>query len=224
MERANRKQKVVYAPYGKRPRSRATMDVETVSVSVQKPTYRIAGRNELKNIDSGVPWPAFGVGNATVTLLNGCAQGTTALTRLGRRITLRSLYIRGFVGMAATSTGSTPLRLLVVYDKQANATAPVATDILTVDNLAAVNNLGNSRRFVTLLDHVVPSIGTAGPQQAHMALYKKLNHAVEFNAGSAGTIADIQTGSVYVLTYTGTGVAVASLATSMIARVRFEDN
>lgn len=183
-----------------------------------------ATSGELRNIDVGIALPAVATGTGTLTLLNGVAQGTTATTRLGRRITMKSIYIRMQLQLAATTTGNCPLRLLVVYDKQTNATAPVATDILANDAVWGLNNLGNSRRFVTLFDEVVDTIGTAGPQGVNRVLYKKLNHAVEFNAGSAGTVGDIQTGSVYALMYANNTTAVASIIGAMACRIRFADN
>lgn len=184
-----------------------------------------ASMGELKNIDTTIGFPAFGVATGTLTLLNGCAQGTTATTRLGRRITMKSLYVRGFIQMAPTSTGNACFRILIVYDKQANATAPAATDILVADAFANLNNLSNSRRFVTLMDHVTDAISATGEQSVHFELYKKLNKEVEFNAGSAGTVGDIQTGSVYALVYqSGGSITTATATNSIIARIRYSDN
>lgn len=183
-----------------------------------------ANMGELKNIDTTLGFPAVGTSTGVVTLLNGTTQGTTALTRLGRRCTFKSLYVRGFIQMAPTSTGATPIRILVVQDKQANAVAPVATDILNVDGIAGVNNLSNSRRFVTLMDHTIDCVGTQGPQATLVNLYKKLGVVTEYNAGSAGTIGDIQSNSIYALIYTTTGVGVAALSQGLQCRVRFSDN
>jgi len=126
--------------------------------------------------------------------------------------------------MAPTSTGTSPLRVLVVYDKQPNGAAPAATDILAADTIQSVNNLSNSRRFVTLCDEIIPCIGTQGPGSDHRVIYKKLNQAVEFNAGSAGTVADIQTGSVYMLTYQNANILVAAPTGAVVTRLRFSDN
>lgn len=187
-----------------------------------------ASSTELKNIDvslttgSNIFVPASTAG--VVTLLNGVAQGTTATTRLGRRITMRSLFIKGDVSMAPTTTGAAPLRILIVYDMQTNATAPVATDVLTLDQINSPMNLSNSRRFKTLCDIEIPCLGAQGPQAVQWSRYIKLNHAVEFNTGSAGTVGDIQTGSVYMLTYQNGGLLVANPTTLVYTRIRFSDN
>jgi len=196
------------------------------------PLARLGGRmpassTEQKNIDNNltgaaalIPLAVTGV----VTLLNGVAQGTTATTRLGRRITMKSLLIKGEVLLAPTSAGTAPLRFLVVYDMQTNATAPAATDVLVVDQLNSPMNLSNSRRFKTLCDIEIPCIGTGGPQSVSFTRYVKLNHAVEFNTGSAGTVGDIQTGSVYMLSYQGGNIITTAPNANVYTRVRFTDN
>lgn len=179
---------------------------------------------ELKNVDVTAVIPAFGVATGVLTHLNPLLQGTSATTRLGRRVTMKSLYIRGYLTMAATSTLAASYRVLVVYDKQANAAPPTAAQILESDFFYGLNNLGNSRRFETLCDHVTECIGTGGPNGTNFTIFKKMNHAVEFNATNGGTIADIQTGSVYALIYmSAPGIGVATPANAIQCRIRFSD-
>lgn len=194
------------------------------------PLARLGGRlpassHELKDItqlnSSLIPLAATNV----VTLLNGVAQGTTATTRLGRRITMKSLLLKGTVTLAATSAGASPLRFLVVYDSQTNGTAPAATDVLLADNNISPMNLSNSRRFKTLCDINIPCIGTQGPQCVSFDRYIKLNLPVEFNTGSAGTVGDIQTGSIYLLSSQANSIITAAPSESSIySRIRFLDN
>lgn len=184
-----------------------------------------ASSTELKNIDNNLN--TLFVAAQTVgqlNLLNGVAQGTTATTRLGRRIVMRSLLIKGTVSLAATSAGASPLRVLVVYDSQTNATAPIATDILQVDAIDSPMNLSNSRRFKTLCDIEIPCLGTGGPQAQSFTRYIKLNMNAEFNTGSAGTVGDIQTGSIYMLTYQQGNIITANPASLIYTRVRYSDN
>jgi len=181
-----------------------------------------ASMGELKNKDSVLTFPAFATGTASITLLNGLQQGTTATTRLGRRIVMKSVYLFGQCQLAPTSTGSVTVRVVVVYDKQANATAPTAADLWGADGINNMNNLSNSRRFVTIIEDI-RNLGTAGPQATFYQKYKKLNLPVEFNAGSAGTIGDIQTGSLYAFVVTTNALGVASLTTAVQVRVRYSD-
>lgn len=192
---------------------------------VTVPARTLADKSEKKNIDVTTTSQVVAAqATAQVLLLNGCAQGTTALTRLGRRITMKSLYWMWDGSMAATSAGASPLRLLIVYDKQTNGAAPAATDILVADAIGYPNNLSNSRRFVTLFDELIECVGASGPSAWFRKGYKKLNLNVEFNTGSAGTVADITSGSVYALIYQNGNIITANPSGQFYTRVRFTDN
>lgn len=214
------------------PRKSVKVQITAPSGLYKRQLMRTGGRmpassNELKDLtlslNALIPDP--GSTTSLLYLLNGCAQGTTASTRLGRRIIMKSLFMKYVATMAATSTLSTALRFLVVYDKQTNATAPTVTDILLSDLFSSPMNLSNSRRFKVLVDKIVPCIGTAGPQSVAFNIYKKINLPVEFNTGSAGTVGDIQTGSVYILCQvSGVNIGVAEPLNNMYTRIRFSDN
>lgn len=167
---------------------------------------------------------AFVAPSAT-TLLNGLVPGSTASQRIGRKILMTSLYIRWSFRMAPTATQGAPLRVVVVYDKQANAAAPAVTDIFTVDDFLSPNNLSNRDRFVTLCDEITEPIGTTGvAYQVAGTIYKKINLETMFNAGTAGTIADITSGSVYLVFAQGGQIATASPNFSWYSRIRYSDN
>lgn len=163
-------------------------------------------------------------GGSTPVLLNGVAQGTTASTRVGRRLVMKSMYIKWLVQVSATTTGGTPLRLLIVYDHQTNAAAPAITDIVLTDEITSPVNLSNSRRFKILVDEYVPCIGTGGPQSVVVSRYMKLNMDEEFNNGSTGTVSDITKGSIYAIAWNGNGFAVAGPNSVFYSRIRFADD
>jgi len=182
------------------------------------------GSGELKNVDvSSSALIVAAQTTATALLLNGLAQGTTATTRIGRRVTLKSLYFRFQASMAATSAGASPIRLLVVYDKQTNATPTTAGLVLASDALNSLNLLDNARRFVTLCDVMLPCLGTGGPQAVAHVFYKKINLPMEFNTGSAGTVGDIQTGSIYMLAFQNGGIITANPTQAFNCRIRYTD-
>ena len=83
----------------------------------------------------------------TITVLNDVAQGTTAITRLGRKILMKSVLVQGTL---TNSSGQG--RILIVYDRQANGAAPAATDVLTSNTIMAIQNLDNRDRFIILAD------------------------------------------------------------------------
>lgn len=156
-------------------------------------------------------------------LLNGLANGSDASTRIGRKITMKSLLIRFYATMAATSTGGSVIRYLVVYDKQANATAPAITDILLADEFSSYNNLSNRDRFVTLVDYITEPISDNGAKSTGGVIFKRINLETMFNAGSAGTIGDITSGSVYIFNCQTGGIATAAPNCVARCRIRYTD-
>lgn len=180
---------------------------------------------ELKFVDTvctqGVIFAAvtFGAG----TLLNGLASGSTATTRVGRKVTIKSMMLRWNYNMGATSTGGCVLRILIVYDKQSNATAPAITDILATDDWMSANNLSNRDRFVTLSDVITAPVGVSSDFEIGDMIYKRLNLETNFNAGNAGTVGDITSGAIYLFVAQSGSMATANGAFTASARVRYSD-
>jgi len=58
---------------------------------------------------------------------------------------------------------------------------------------------------------------------ANILWYKKINKPVEFNTGSAGTVGDITTGSVYLLTWNNGALLTANPTERGNTRIRFAD-
>jgi len=150
---------------------------------------------------------------SAVTLINGIAQGATANTRIGRRLTLKSVQYRASF---ALSVG--PVRVLVVYDHAPNGALPAITDIVTVNDFQAPMNLINNDRFMVLHDNILH------PAAVDVALgekwFKKLNPNLQnqWTNAATGTIADITTGAIYIATVSTTQVAM-----TFTTRVRFTD-
>lgn len=183
-----------------------------------------AGMGEKKNIDVvNLTSITAGSGAAALKHLNPLAPGTSATTRIGRRVKMHSLLIKWQGSLGPTSAGASPLRLLVVYDKQANGAAPAATDVLTSDAIASGMNLSNSRRFIILCNEEISCVGTQGPQSFMTERFIKMNLDVEFNTGVAGDITDIQTGSVYSLIYQNGNIITAGIGMECFTRIRFTD-
>jgi len=158
------------------------------------------------------------------TLVNGLVPDSTASGRIGRRVVIKSLLIRGFVKMAPTSVGGTPTRMLVIYDKQANATLPAMTDVLTTNEFFGVNNISNRDRFTILMDQYVDPVGTGTAFCQPFKFYKTCALPVQYNAGVAGTIGDITSGSLFVVFAPTDGVTVAQAPVVCQVRIRYADN
>jgi len=184
---------------------------------------------ELKFKDTSAA-TAITAGVATFTtpgaafLLNGLVPDSTATGRIGRRVSIKSLYVRLAWAAGAASTGSAPLRVLIVYDKQANAAAPAVTDVVTTDAFTSMNNISNRDRFVTLCDKLVEPCGVGVSLSVADMFYKKLNLPVQFNAGTAGTIGDITSGSIYIMFSQTGNLATSAGAVTWYSRIRYTDN
>jgi len=161
--------------------------------------------------------------NVAANLLNGMANGNDASTRIGRKVTLRSLLFKYSCSMVTAGTGGACIRFLIVYDKQSNAAAPTITDVLLQNEFLSPNNLSNRDRFVTLVDEVTAPISAAGEQATCGIVYKVLNLEQMFNAGSAGTIADITMGSIYLFVAQSGNIAGGAPTIAYKTRIRYTD-
>jgi len=173
----------------------------------------VAGAAEKKNLDIG-PTALASAGTAwsAVTLVNGIAQGSTANTRIGRRVTLTKFFIR----WNATATAACS-RFIVVYDHAPNGALPVITDILTVDSINGVNNLVNNDRFMILHDEHI-NYQASGLPTSGKWVYKGKPLQMVYTNAATGVIADINVGAIYVITC---GTAATTL--NFLSRVRYTD-
>jgi len=183
---------------------------------------------EVKFKDSNAA-TTLAIGAATFTtpaaalLLNGLVPDSTATGRIGRKVNFKSLYMRWTGAIAAATTLGGCIRTIVFYDKQANAAAPAVTDLLLADDFHSPNNLSNRDRFVVLVDHVSTPISAINEFVTCNQIYKKINLETMFNAGTAGTIADITSGSIYVMFAQSGNMGVAAATVTWRARLRYTD-
>jgi len=165
----------------------------------------------------------FSTSTATVVQTNvGIVQGTTPNTHIGRALRMTHLEHRWDGSLAPTSTGSSPLRILTVYDRQPNGALAATLDIMAIDAIYSAMNLNNSHRFQVICDSLVDCLGTQGPQAFIKVIERKLNHVVEYK-GNAGTIADITTGALITLVWQNGNIGIATPLDALNSRIRFED-
>lgn len=161
--------------------------------------------------------------NPWFILLNGMTRGDDNNQRIGREVLMRSVLLSYSIAVNTVSGLDVRVRVMIVYDRQTNTLAPVITDILNSSNVVSIRNLSNVRRFSILYDvvHVLNSyIEPFG--QLYRKYYRHLNHPVVYNSGNAGTVADIVTGSLYLVAFCST--AVDSPTISYAARIRYTDD
>lgn len=141
-----------------------------------------------------------------MVLINGVASGTNVNQRVGRRIVMKSIYIRGYI-FTGTTPLSFPVRTMLVLDKQANGAAPTMQQILgsfasAQADIDAPNNLDNRERFKIMMDKMTiiqVNGGTSGATSnaGWIQKYKKCNIPVTFNNVGLG-ISSISTNSLWL--------------------------
>lgn len=155
-------------------------------------------------------------------LLNGMAQGTSGITRLGRKTQGIKLNINMTAQLQATSTNGGVVRVRVVYDKQPNKAIFAITDYLAIDAFDSALNLDQADRFITL--------GVADFEVSTQNKYadsKKLNIKMSLESmytGAGATIANITTGSIYFICAQDGSIATTGPSLSVYSRYRFKDN
>lgn len=183
---------------------------------------------ELKNLDQNVNGLAVTFSNPTfttpgITEINVASQGTTAETRIGRKIVCKSLLFRWSWSLGATSTGGSPLRILVIYDKQTNAAVPAITQVLALNDYLSPMNLANSERFVILKNLVTEPVSLQNNFSISGSFFIPMALETVFNDTNAGTIGDIQTGAIFFMVAQDSELGTGNGVFSYNSRIRFED-
>lgn len=141
----------------------------------------------------------------SVTLIATIAQGVTTLTRVGKKITLKSLQIRGY---CASNTATTVAMgcAFVVYDRRPTAAGlPAITDILTGASSYAFTNSDNQGRFSILWRRNFVTAGAATTPTTGLEIqdcndFIKVNRPCVYKGLGTGAIGDIEEGALYLVT------------------------
>lgn len=171
-------------------------------------------------------------GNIAEDSLHHVAAGTGEQNRVGRKISLRKIHIRGtYVLTPATDQTkcSAIVRTIVYLDKQCNGSAATVTDILESAAWHSFNNLANKSRFRILLDRKTKVRSEAGAYDGtddqygiNQNMYEwhiNVNLPIEFNS-TTGAIGEIRSNNVGLLMITNGS---ARVTTDYKWRVRFFD-
>lgn len=168
--------------------------------------------------------------SGTVVLLNGVATGTDFTNRIGRRVTISSIQIRGIIRPTDLGTNPQCVRLMLVYDTQPNGALPAVGEVVQNLNGTTMLNLNNRDRFKVIMDkqYAIGGISDTATQAYAMSptvfnvkMYKKCNYDVIFD-GTTNAISDIQSGSIFLLTL-GSEAAATGATLQASIRLRFKD-
>lgn len=176
---------------------------------------------ELKNVDvAGSIGVLVGVQWSELDLLNPLASGSNSSQRIGRRVQLKSLLFRW---NASSFTSTSAIRILIVYDRDTNGAIPTITDVLSLENFNAPNNLSEGSRFVVLVDEIHELVTPQGFARAGK-IFKKINLPMTFNNSAQGDITSIEEGAIYAMVATPFGgVQNQTNGIGYYSRIRYTD-
>lgn len=216
---------LITMPYKVKPKKRRTK-----RVSFKKALGYQSGRSiskippvELKAYDvasAALDFISPGTGTSIAAPLNLPVNGAEIFQRVGRKIYMKSIQIKGWIynkGTAIQDVG----RILLVYDSQTNGAAPLIQNIINnmdgtyaTDGLSMVN-LNNRQRFQIIRDHQItlpadtytagvltngPSFNMTNAQAYCINWYiplKKLETV--YNQLNTGNVSDIVSGALWIL-------------------------
>lgn len=199
--------------------------------SLSAKVNNILKSQELKWFDTAVSVATPGL----VTPVNLVPQGDDVIARDGRKILMKSLWMR-ITGLSQ-AVGTNPIcpRVALVYDKNPNGVLPVITDIFTSTSSTAFKNMNNQERFVILYDNtaglgdamadvhieIAGNTGSTPYSQYHVNKYVPLNHTAVYGPTGSGTIVGSQTGGLYIVALGESSTAVGVAGNF---RLRFLDS
>jgi len=176
------------------------------------------------------------------TLLHVPTLGSDFNQRIGRKTLVKNFYIRGYVtlelargiGSGGTSV-SQQARLIMFIDNQPNGNAPAVTDLLNTASPTSHLNLNNRDRFVVLKDKTYEFDPVYNPAPAGTLVaalnktivgikcFKKVNVEVIYNSTNGGTIADINSGALYMFWIGSVVTGTVDTNAVVSTRVRYLD-
>lgn len=132
-----------------------------------------------------------------VTLISGISEGTDYDDRVGKKITLKSVQIKGFMANNDATLGDTTvIRLMIVRDNSFSGTAPAIADVLLNSNAYSLRNpRPDLLRKYTVLYDTFRANDRDNPHNV-FGKYRKLNSQAIFDGA---TVADANKGALYVI-------------------------
>lgn len=207
-------------------------------------------KQELKSFDTqafGCTFKSVAAGGNAV-LLNACVRGTDLFNRIARKIYMKSIQFRGFVtSVSTTSLDVAYLRLILFYDSNPNGGTPLITDLLQpsasgpTTSIVSNVNLDNRQRFSILREWtwlMGSNAGVSGGQAVATGqstiqdgqqklcfneFIKLKGLETTYNIGSAGTVADINEGALFLYALTDGAGGSGTWQLTMDSRLRFYD-
>lgn len=189
---------------------------------------------EMKFLDTVEAPTAVGTaGVVAQQSLNIVPQDDTQSGRIGRKIVVKRLQLRGQILLPATTTAANTadrMRILVIQDCQANGSSPSIGTLMASSDINSYLDLANSSRYRVLSDKMYTLVATAagaptgtpsfGAVLKSFTIYKKVNIPIEYDSSaSTGAITTIRSNNIAVVAFTQNNLATLGFT----ARIRYTD-
>lgn len=195
------------------------------------------GNNEMKFLDTLRATVAVS-NTGTITNDTVCVipQNATESGRIGRKVTIKRIHIKGQYILNTSSTVATgwnKVRVIVYVDKQSNGATATVADLLDSTTVNSFRNLQNSSRFVFIHDktyskNIMAGGGVTGSLEgwenaSHLSINKRCNIVMEYDDSAAtGALTTIRSNNIGIMCITSEATPAMSIAYTV--RVRYSDN
>lgn len=191
---------------------------------------------ELKASDQTINGTTAVNTTGAFTLLNGLVPGTGLNQRVGRKLLVKYINFRGVCGPdSAFAGGNTSVgqqhRYIIFADRDSNGAAPTLAQLLDSAAPWSQYNLDNRGRFKILADwtHEFPGIAASAagqPSNGVQSFDVKIPCTLStlYNAGTAGTVADIQSNAIYLFAIGSAPSGITDGQYFATVRIRYFDN
>lgn len=190
---------------------------------------RNRSKREFKFNDTSVQVLAMaGISSWTQILCNGIGTGTDYNSRIGRRLTIKSILVKvtNYNYTLGTNIGHPfQQRVIILRDRQPNGVAFTPGELLqnvtsTPVALTSPPNINNQPRFHILADELmtVQMHGSISEGRGYYKFYKRVNIPVQYN-GTGPTIGSIADNAIYVISFSNDDNEAV-----FYTRVRFTDD
>lgn len=194
MPRAN-----VYVKGNKLYRRKKKNKIQKLEKQVRRINATFEPRYHLENAITFTP--QFNLNQ--VSILGDPAQGDTAETRTGLRISPYRLELHMRIRQPSTTSAPTSLRVILMQSKQGFVPSTISTTAVsqvfetpaTAQTLISPFYQPNRHKFTLLYDKTYNNAGTTGPAAYSVNISKKLSRRIEYQEGS--NVAD--KGQIYLL-------------------------
>ncbi len=223
---------VVDLGYGIGPKTKAAMHDYKVGMTNIALKYKKKGYVRA-NMGSGGYHDVAAAGynpntTGTIVHINAIPQGAGVNDRVGKKVLMRSLQIRGEVHAPTAFSVNAMWTILIVLDKRPCGALPAITDIVDSTSSFSFNNDDNAGRFQILrrLDGIMQLQSATGSVSEPVLIhtYIPLNKGVVYKSGTTGIIAQVEEGALYAVAFGNKSAGTTACSASMGFRLRYNDN